>query len=369
MRSRWARFASMSHHFDTDQAKSDPRLNICDLYVFKGRGERTVFAMTCCADTRISSPDLFHPEGTYAFRIDTTGDYREDLAFKFRFGEPQHAPGDEHDHVQTFSVLGAAGADIPGLGGTLLAHGTTGSMVEEGQVQAFAGMAPELWAADAFAFFSMLQNLFNENRFDPQVFAHKQNLFRERNVMAIVLEVPNSLIFSEHINVWATVSLCGHAPEVQVARWGLPLITHLFLANPSTPELTSRFHTSTPTEDLESFGPAIAALSTRLSGYAGNTPAPDEYGCQLANRLCPTVLPYALGTEARFEVAEFNGRSLTDDAYDVMVSLATNAAVSDGVSPAAQRVIAEFPYYGAPFSASEQTGLKPIQGNIGYGTA
>jgi hypothetical protein len=56
-------------------------------------------------------------------------------------------------------------------------------------------------------------------------------------------------------------------------------------------------------------------------------------------------------------------------AYDVMVSLAANAAVSDGVSPAAKRVVAEFPYYGGPFSASEQIGLKPIQGNIGYGTA
>ena len=83
----------MSHHFDTDQAKADPRLNICDLYVFKGGGERTVLAMTCCADAGISSPDLFHPEGTYAFRIDLDGDNKEELAFKFRFGEPQHVPG------------------------------------------------------------------------------------------------------------------------------------------------------------------------------------------------------------------------------------------------------------------------------------
>jgi hypothetical protein len=359
----------MSHHFDTDQAKADPRLNICDLYVFKGRGERTVLAMTCCADAGISSPELFHPEGTYAFKIDLNGDSKEDLAFKFRFGEPQHMPGDEHHHVQPFSAWRATGDEIPAVGGTLIVEGSTGGMVEVKEVQAFAGMVPELWAADAFAFFSMLQNLFNENRFDPTVFRHKENLFLDRNIMAIVLEVPNSLIGAGQINVWATVSLFGHAPEVQVARWGLPLITHLFLANPSTPELTGQFHLSTPSKDADTFGPAIAALAARLAGYAGNTPEPKEYGQRLADRLCPVVLPYRLGTEAHFNVAKFNGRRLTDDAYDVMVSLATNVAVADGVSPATNRVISEFPYYGSPFSPSEQAGLAPIQGNIGYGTA
>lgn len=208
----------MSHHFDTDQAKADPRLNICDLYVFKGGGERTVLAMTCCADAGISSPDLFHPEGTYAFRIDLDGDNKEELAFKFRFGEPQHVPGDEHRHEQSFTVWRATGDEIPGAGGTLIAHGFAGNVVQVAEVQAFAGMAPELWSADAFAFFSMLQNLFNENRFDPSIFNHKENLFRSRNVMAIVLEVPNSLIGVPDIYTWATVSLFGHAPEVQASR-------------------------------------------------------------------------------------------------------------------------------------------------------
>ena len=81
------------------------------------------------------------------------------------------------------------------------------------------------------------------------------------------------------------------------------------------------------------------------------------------------MLPYSIGTEASFEVARFNGRPLTADAYDVMVSLATNRAVADGVAPAADRVISEFPYYGSPFTSVEQTGLAAIQGNIGYGTA
>ena len=27
----------MSHHFDTPTAKEDPRLNVCDFYLFRGR--------------------------------------------------------------------------------------------------------------------------------------------------------------------------------------------------------------------------------------------------------------------------------------------------------------------------------------------
>jgi hypothetical protein len=359
----------MSHHFDTDHAKSDPRLNICDLYLFEGAGDRTVLAMTCCADAGISSPDIFHPEGTYAFRVDLNRDIKEDVVFKFRFGEPEHAAGDEHRHTQSFRVLRATGAAIPGDGGEVLAEGRTGAVVETGGVKAFAGIRPELWAADAFAFFKTLTNLFNENRFDPTVFEHKQNLFENRNVMAIVLEVPNAMIGTGRIDVWATVSLFGHAPEIQVARWGLPLITHLFLANPATPELPDRFHTNAPSLDAETFGPAIAALSARFADRAGNTQDPAQYGQALAQRLCPAVLPYVLGTEARFTIKEFNGRPLTADTYDVMVSLATNYAVSDGVSPSTDRVTSEFPYYGEPLTPSEQRGLAPIQGNIGYGTA
>src|ERR1700754_640111 len=99
----------MSHHFDTTQAKSDPRLNICDLYIFKGHSDSTVLVQTCCADAGISSPDTFHPEGIYAFRVDTNGDTREELVFKFRFGVPEHSPGDEHRHLQSFRALRATG--------------------------------------------------------------------------------------------------------------------------------------------------------------------------------------------------------------------------------------------------------------------
>src|SRR5580693_4269795 len=119
----------MSHHFDTAQAKEDPRLNCCDLYLFRGGPGTTVMAMTSNADAGISSPDTFHPEGLYAIRFDTDGDAKEDVVFKFRFGEPQHAHGDEHRHVQSFKVIRATADQAKGLDGQVLATGQTGETI------------------------------------------------------------------------------------------------------------------------------------------------------------------------------------------------------------------------------------------------
>jgi hypothetical protein len=36
----------MSHHFDTPTAREDPRINVCDFYLFAGSPGHTVMAMT-----------------------------------------------------------------------------------------------------------------------------------------------------------------------------------------------------------------------------------------------------------------------------------------------------------------------------------
>jgi hypothetical protein len=134
----------LSHHFDTDQAKNDPRLNCCDVYLFEGRSGHTVMVMTSNADAGISSPDAFHPEGLYALRIDTDGDAKENVIFKFRFGEPRHAHGDEHRHVQSFKVIRADAGQIAGIDGEEIAEGETGTSAEANGVRVYAGLAPEL---------------------------------------------------------------------------------------------------------------------------------------------------------------------------------------------------------------------------------
>lgn len=72
------------------------------------------------------------------------------------------------------------------------------------------------------------------------------------------------------------------------------------------------------------------------------------------------MLPYQVGTLAVFDRARFNGRPLAADAMDVMLALATNKSLADGVGPDHGRIRAEFPYFGSPYGKAEQAGVKPV---------
>jgi hypothetical protein len=82
-----------------------------------------------------------------------------------------------------------------------------------------------------------------------------------------VLEVPDHLIGDGLTHGWATASLYGHAPEVQVSRWGLPLITHLFLNDPGKQEVKEEFNRAAPSEDSERFSDAIGEFVEKVTTY------------------------------------------------------------------------------------------------------
>jgi hypothetical protein len=351
----------MSHHFDTKLAREDPSLNVCDLYLFEGAPGTTVMVMMVNPDAGLSAPDALHVEGLYAFRFDLNDDAREELAFKFSFGPPRHGEGNEHVHIQEFQVRKAVGeAATHGVAGELLIEGETGKVHRRGGVRVYVGLAPELFAGDAFALHAFLAAFYKEKRFDGDAFAHRQNFFAKRNVVALVLEVPNEVIGQGKIHAWATVSLYGHAPEMQVSRWGLPLITHLFLNDPSDQGMKELFNTSVPSDDVARFSGPIGEFAQKMATYAGSVVNPAEYGKQVARRLCPVRLPYELGTPAAFDQAGFNGRALGDDVMDVMLTLASNKALADGVSPDWGRTGTEFPYYQKPYTRIEQDGVIPV---------
>jgi hypothetical protein len=350
----------MSHHFDTKLAREDPSLNLCDFYLFDAAPGRTVMAMTVNPDVGLSAPDTLHPEGLYAFRFDLNGDAREEVTFKFRFGEPRHADGDEHTHIQPFAVRKATGDDaLRGDAGETLIVGETGSVATDSSLRAYVGIAPDLFAANA-GFRPFMASFYKDQSYDGDAFLNQPNPFAKRNVTAIVLEVPSELIGRGIVHAWATISLYGHAPEVQVSRWGLPMVTHIFLNDPGDQEVKEQFNASVPSEDLERFAKSIADVAEKMTTYAGSVADASEYGKLIAARLCPNTLPYELGTPAAFEVANFNGRALGDDVMDVMLTIAANKPFSDGLAPDPARIREDFPYYGAPYTAEEQVGVTPV---------
>ncbi|WP_371786357.1 DUF4331 family protein [Streptosporangium subroseum] len=344
----------MSHHFDTTRAREDARLNICDMYLFPGaRADTTAMVLTTNPDAGVFAPSTPHPEAVYAFRFDVDGDAHEDVVFEVR-------PSGEGDRYQVLRIK--AGHDGSG---DLLLEGQVGEPAAAHGVQAFVGVAAELWAADAFGFFTLVNALHQEDRFATEAFENRNNLFKNRNVLATVLEVPNSMIGEGRVHAWATASLHGHAPQTQVYRWGLPLFTHLFLSDPATGELADRFHVSVPADDVADFGAAVAAFTTKLARHAGAVPDPGAYGQQVAYRLCPAMLPYEIGTPARFDPQVFNGRPMSVDAFDVMLTVGAGLAIADGVAPDADRIREQFPYCGLPYSGAQQQGLAPVRELIG----
>jgi hypothetical protein len=72
-----------------------------------------------------------------------------------------------------------------------------------------------------------LNAFYTDHRYHGDAFSHRQDYFAKRKIMALVLEVPSHLIGEGRVHGLATTSLYGHAPKMQVQRWGLPLIAPL----------------------------------------------------------------------------------------------------------------------------------------------
>ncbi|MGB8836538.1 MAG: DUF4331 family protein, partial [Candidatus Acidiferrales bacterium] len=257
--------------------------------------------------------------------------------------------------VQSFAVRRATGADaLQGAAGELIVSGNTGGVVKAEQgCLAYAGLAPDLFAADGAGFGEFRKALWSENRFAPEAFQNRQNFFGGKNVTAIVLEVPSSLLGQGVVHAWATVSLYGHAPEVQVSRWGLPMITHILLSDPALHDQAAEsYNRAVPADEAALFSKQIRDFVEKVTALARSAADPPAYATQLLARLCPGVLPYKLDTPASFSFAAFNGRGLSDDAMDVILTLATNTAINDGVAPDIRLMRPDFPYFGEPHAAA-----------------
>ena len=115
----------MSHHLDSPIARQDIRLDITDLYVFRGE-TGTVFVINVCHSIAGAVPAPgYHPEGMYEFKVDLDGDAVENITYRLSFDER-----DEHGK-QRYVLRCITGADAvdPNAAGTVVAQGTTGEAV------------------------------------------------------------------------------------------------------------------------------------------------------------------------------------------------------------------------------------------------
>jgi hypothetical protein len=270
----------------------------------------------------------------YEFKVDLDGDAVEEVTYRFKFEER-----DQHGN-QSYVVRCIRGPEAtdPFALGDVVARGTTGRAVSNSEgLHAWAGKAgdpfwiePDVLHAVGHAFQD--GTTVNLSGWDP---GRAKNLFAGHTVYAIVLEVPDPELLSSRfengrIGVWAVATLATDTGGWRsINRVGLPMLPPLFAQ--FNEDLGNRLNSGYPRDDFATYGEtAIKAVAGVVSAY-GTAEDPRAYAKTVAHRLFPNILPYVVGTSAVFGFASWNGRSLTDNAPDVMFSIAANTPVSLGI--------------------------------------
>ena len=291
----------MSHHLDSPIARQDIRLDITDLYVFRGETGTTFVINNCHSIFGPIPAPGWHPEGMYEFKVDLDGDAVEDVTYRLTFDE-RDAQGNQRYVVRC--IRGADAVD-PHAAGTVIAQGTTGENVKTASgLRVWAGHAsdpfwiePDVLHAVGHAFQD--GTVVNLAGWDPR---HAKNLFAGHTLYSIVLELPDSELLTgagRRIGVWAVASLATDAGGWRsINRVGLPMIHPLFTQY--NEDLGNRLNAGRPADDFATYGEAVTkAIAGVVSAY-GTAEDPRAYAEKVAHRFFPNILPYEVGTPAAF---------------------------------------------------------------------
>ena len=338
----------MSHHLDSPLARQDTRLDITDVYLFRGT-TGTVFVMNVNSSVAGNKyPERFHPEALYEFKVDTDGDAIEDVTFRVSFG---HANTDGYQTLELCRLDGLAARDRMAKGIVLAEGSTDNEIIGKGQVCAWAGAAGEPFYIEPTVLGAIRKAVAIGTAVNLKAWNKEKavNAFANTTVSSIVLEIPDVEFGTTAIGFWGVTALATDAGSWrQINRAGQPMIQPIF--NPDDGDRSSAYNTTEPRDDRAIYGPVISKLVAGVVTAMGTSADPQAYGEHVAARCFPDILHYELGTPAVFGFACRNGRALADNAPEVMFSMVANAAVSDGLrnDTATGTLRSKFPYVALP---------------------
>lgn len=328
----------MSHHLDSPTSRKDPRLNVTDMYVFDGtRG--TVLAMivntSLAGDGRIPG---FHPEARYEVKVHLDGGQYESLTYRFTFGERD---GSGAQGVTLHELTGDEARD-DGAEGALLTQGRTDETIAaDNGPRVWAGAARDPFYLDFNQLVPVIDGLQHRTpiAFGEWTPATAASSFDDSRVQAIVLEVPTTderLRDGRDIAVWgATVLATDAGGWRRTNRAAIPMVWPLFRAIGGDDD-SEHYRTDTeghPADDRAHDGDRVLDIVAAAARSTG-ADDPRAHAELVTARLLPDVLPYRVGTAAEFGFAGFNGRTLADNAPEVVYSLITNSGFPTGLTSA-----------------------------------
>jgi hypothetical protein len=260
-------------------------------------------------------------QAVYELKIDTDGDAVADIAYRVRFTSDKNG-------AQTATLRRVEGGQAAGTGddGQTIIKGAPVSTAGEAHVTAagdyrfFAG-----WRSAPFFFDTM--GALNNLQFTGDDF------FADKDVCSIVLEVPNSALGFGKMGLWQRTVDGAGGKWVQADRGALASQS-VFLPG----DEKAAYQAGQPADDAR----FIHVFAHSLEHTGGYTP---DQAKRAAGILLPDILPFDPSKPACYPA---NGRTLTDDAIDVFLSILTSGKVTrDNLGPHTD-LLTSFPYVGSP---------------------
>ena len=273
-----------SDHREAPTVDGLPEGDITDLYSFTDPNDstRVVFIMNVnpFAQAAEGGSYAFSPEMLYQFKIDNTGDAREDQVIQVVFDQP--------GQTQTASVYGPAVPTTTGARNTLLTSAPTTTAkfgvipATSSGIMAYVGLRDDPFVFDFAQFTRILNN--------TQDLFRAVGSFRGRpvradgtsgvdtfagfNVTSIAVSVPKTMLrgSTSKINIWATVSKLvptrhGQNTYTQFERMGQQAIATIFV--PAAQR--DAFNFAIPENDVAAYSTLIPdALTTTDNDGTGN---------------------------------------------------------------------------------------------------
>ena len=336
----------MSHHLDTPLAAQNGQLFIDDLYVFSA-ADSTVFIMDVNSNiTGVHVKPGFHHEARYEFKVHFDGADFETLTYRVSFDEA----GPDGRQAMKLHALTGKDAREDSATGDLVLEGRTGEAASAGGVRLWAGRIADSFYVDLSLLAKINGAVKDGTAVDLSGWRpeNAKNNFTGTMVESIVLEVSHQhpqLKPGARIGVWCATKLATDAGGWrQINRGGHPMMWPIFW--PDDGHFTNPANTRHPSKDFAAEGEHIAEHIAAVVAASGTSEDPKGYGQTVARELFPDVLPYVVGTPATFGFAVRNGRTLADNAPEVMMSLVAGEAIPSGLkaSVAKSQRADKFPY-------------------------